>query len=45
MDRGLDSYWSKADSTKTTGDAAAGDKMESDTPEVAAPVAGVDPDL
>ena len=42
MDRGLDSYWSKANAPKTNGDVAAGDKMESDAP---APVPGVDPDL
>lgn len=45
LDRGLDSYWQKAN-----GDAAAGDKMEdTETPEAAAvavaPVAGVDPEL
>lgn len=50
LDRGLDSYWSKA-AEKTNGDAAAGDdKMEdagADTPAApaVAPVAGVDPDL
>lgn len=45
LDRGLDSYWNKVDGAKTSGAAAAGDKMESDTPEVAAPVPGVDPEL
>ena len=45
MDRGLDSYWSKANTPKTNGDAAAGDKMESDEAEAGAPVAGVDPDI
>lgn len=47
LDRGLDSYWSKA-TDKTNGDAAAGDKMEdtdAPAPAVVAPVAGVDPDL
>lgn len=47
LDRGLDSYWSKA-AEKTNGDAAAGDKMEdtdAPAPVVVAPVAGVDPDL
>lgn len=47
LDRGLDSYWSKA-AEKTNGDAAAGDKMEdTEAPEAAAvaPVAGVDPEL
>lgn len=50
LDRGLDSYWSKA-SEKTNGDAAAGDKMEdTDAPEAAAvapvaPVADIDPEL
>eukprot|EP00752_Nemacystus_decipiens_P006090 g5496.t2 len=48
LDRGLDSYWSKA-AEKTNGDAAAGDKMEDEAPDAAAPavapVAGVDPEL
>lgn len=49
LDRGLDSYWSKA-AEKTNADAAAGDKMDdTDAPEAAAvavaPVAGVDPEL
>lgn len=47
LDRGLDSYWSKA-GEKTNGDAAAGDNMEdteAPAPAVVAPVAGVDPDL
>lgn len=50
LDRGMDSYWSKA-AEKTNGDAAAGDsdKMEdTEAPEAAAavaPVAGVDPEL
>ncbi len=49
LDRGLDSYWSKA--AEKTGDAAAGDKMEdTEAPAEAAaaavaPVAGVDPEL
>lgn len=50
LDRGLDSYWSKA--AEKTGDAAAGDKMEdTEAPSeaapaaAAAPVAGVDPEL